>query len=78
MNTMNPIEFFGDADIIAELDAKLALEFSPAEVFAELVRLVKIEKQYAENSKAKNHKLSTSAKRTSEMKGVKNAFALAV
>lgn len=64
------LEFYGEQSIIDELEYRLSLEFSENEVMTELSRLVKIELDYANRTKAKNQKLSTAAKRASEMKGI--------
>ena len=69
-----PVELWlNNSDALRELEYRLSLEFSEVEVFAELVRLVAIEKQFAATSKATNHKLSTSAKRASEMRAYKQS-----
>lgn len=66
------IEKWLDSPIaLTELDAILSVEFTAEEIFSELIRLVKIEMDFANNSKALNHKLSTSASRAKEMKGYK-------
>lgn len=53
---------------LAELDFRLTLEFDEKEIFAELVRLVAIEENFANSTKANGHKLSTSANRVKQMK----------
>lgn len=64
-------KFFADSEVLAELNYRLSLTFTEDEIMTELSRLVYIELTYASNTKAKAQKLSTSAQRASQMRGVR-------
>lgn len=63
--------FYGNSEVIAEIEYRLSLQFSEVEILDELSRLVGLELAYVNRTKARNQKLSTSADRASKMRGVR-------
>lgn len=64
-------DFYGNDEVIAEIEYRLSLQFTELEIMAELSRLVSLELAYVTRTKAKNQKLSTSAARASKMRGIR-------